>query len=63
MDVRLLDIILGTIGFFVLLVLIAVLPLIFGFAGIPAGFAYLTAIIGFLFYMTGTGYMVNRTIT
>ncbi|MGA2161046.1 MAG: hypothetical protein ABSG28_02435 [Methanoregula sp.] len=58
MDARLLDVLIGVTGFVVLVILLAVLPLV-----ISAGPAYLIAIILFILFLSGAGYMVNEKIT
>jgi hypothetical protein len=58
MDARLLDVIIGVAGFLILIVLLAVLPMV-----MVAGVAYLTAIIVFILFLSGAGYMVNEKIT
>jgi uncharacterized membrane protein len=58
MDARLLDVLIGVTGFIVLVILLAVLPLV-----ISAGPAYLIAIIVFILFLSGAGYMVNEKIT
>jgi len=58
MDARLLDVLIGVTGFVVLVILLAVLPLV-----ISAGPAYLIAIIIFILFLSGAGYMVNEKIT
>ena len=57
MDARLLDVVLGLMSFFILVVLISVLPMI-----MSAGIAYLVAIIIFILVLSGAGYMVNKQI-
>ncbi|MFY9749088.1 MAG: hypothetical protein WAK75_02555 [Methanoregula sp.] len=57
MDARLLDVIIGVTGFALLVILLAVLPL-----AISAGPAYLIAIIFFVLFLSGAGYMVNEKI-
>jgi hypothetical protein len=58
MDARLLDVLIGVTGFIVLIILLAVLPLV-----ISAGPAYLIAIIVFILFLSGAGYMINEKIT
>lgn len=58
MDARLLDVVIGLIAFAILVVLLALLPLV-----LPAAFAYLIAIIGFMVFLSGAGYLVNEKIT
>jgi hypothetical protein len=57
MDSRLLDVVIGVVSFFVLIVLLLFLPVI-----IDAGIAYLTAIIVFILSLSGAGYLVNKQI-
>jgi len=57
MDPRLLDVIIGLAGFFVLIVMLAVLPQI-----MVAGFAYIAAIVIFIMFLSGAGYLVNEKI-
>ena len=58
MDARLLDVLIGVLGFAILVVCLAVLPMV-----IPAtGAAYLIAIIVFVLFLSGAGYMVNEKI-
>jgi uncharacterized membrane protein len=57
MDARLLDVIIGLSGFLVLIVLLAVLPMI-----MVTGIAYLTAIVIFILFLSGAGYLVNEKI-
>jgi len=57
MDERLLDVLIGVSGFAVLVVLLAILPL-----AISTGAAYLIAIIVFIVFLSGAGYMVNEKI-
>jgi len=58
MDARLLDVIIGLAGFFILVTMLAVLPMI-----MVAGIAYLAAIIIFIIFLSGAGYLVNEKIT
>jgi hypothetical protein len=58
MDARLLDVVIGLAGFFILVTMIAVLPMI-----MVAGIAYLAAIIIFIIFLSGAGYLVNDKIT
>jgi hypothetical protein len=58
MDARLLDVVIGVSAFIVLVVLLAVLPM-----ALPAAIAYLAAIIGFIVFLSGAGYLVNEKIT
>jgi hypothetical protein len=57
MDARLLDVVIGVSGFLVLIVLLAILPMI-----IVSGVAYLAAIITFIVFLSGAGYLVNEKI-
>ena len=57
MDARLLDVIIGLSGFLILIVLLAVLPMV-----MVAGIAYLTAIVIFILFLSGAGYLVNGKI-
>jgi hypothetical protein len=60
MDERLLDVIIGFAAFLILVVLLAVLPI----ALAPmTGYAYLVAIIVFIIFLSGAGYLVNEKIT
>jgi hypothetical protein len=58
MDARLLDVIIGVTGFLILVVLLATLPMI-----VSVGPAYLLAILVFILFLSGTGYLVNEKIT
>jgi hypothetical protein len=58
MDARLLDVIIGLSGFFILIVMLAVLPMV-----MVAGAAYLAAIVIFILFLSGAGYLVNEKIT
>jgi hypothetical protein len=58
MDARLLDVVIGVAAFIILSVLLAVLPMVM----IPA-YAYLAAIIVFILFLSGAGYVVNDKIT
>lgn len=58
MDERILDGIIGFAAFFVLIVLLAVLPKV-----VPAGTGYLVAVIVFILFLSGAGYLVNEKIT
>jgi hypothetical protein len=57
MDARLLDVIIGLSGFLVLIVMLAVLPLV-----MISGLAYLAAIVIFILFLSGAGYLVNEKI-
>jgi hypothetical protein len=58
MDARLLDVIIGLVGFVILVVMLAVLPMV-----MVAGAAYLAAIVIFILFLSGAGYLVNDKIT
>jgi len=58
MDARLLDVIVGVSGFLVLIAMLAVLPMI-----TVSGMAYLAAIMIFILFLSGAGYLVNKKIT
>jgi len=58
MDARLLDVIIGVAAFLVLIAMLAVLPMI-----MVAGAAYIIAIIIFVVFLSGAGYLVNEKIT
>jgi hypothetical protein len=58
MDERILDVIIGFAAFLVLVVLLAVLPM-----ALTAGTGYLVAIIVFILFLSGAGYLVNEKIT
>jgi hypothetical protein len=58
MDARILDVILGLSGFLILIVMLALLPMV-----MVAGAAYLTAIVIFILFLSGAGYLVNEKIT
>ena len=57
MDARLLDVVIGVSGFLVLIVLLAILPMI-----VVSGVAYLGAIMTFILFLSGAGYLVNEKI-
>jgi hypothetical protein len=57
MDARLLDVIIGLSGFLVLIVMLAILPLV-----MVSGVAYLAAIVIFILFLSGAGYLVNEKI-
>jgi hypothetical protein len=57
MDARLLDVIIGVIAFLILIALLALLPMV-----MTAAYAYLAAIIVFIFVLSGAGYLVNDKI-
>lgn len=66
MDARLLDVVIGVAAFILLCILLAVLPVVFGaFLSQPMSqaYGYLAAIIGFILFLSGTGYLVNEKIT
>ncbi len=58
MDDRLLDVIIGFTAFLILVALLAVLPM-----AMTAGTGYLVAIIVFILFLSGAGYLVNEKIT
>ncbi|MDD1682621.1 MAG: hypothetical protein LUO98_02185 [Methanoregula sp.] len=58
MDERLLDVIIGFAAFLILVVLLAVLPM-----AMAKGVGYLVAIIVFILFLSGAGYLVNEKIT
>jgi hypothetical protein len=58
MDERLLDVIIGFAAFLILVVLLAVLPMV-----MAKGIGYLVAIIVFILFLSGAGYLVNEKIT
>ncbi len=55
MDPRLLDLVIGVVALILLIVMIVGLPFI-----LPAGPAYLLAIVLFLVVMSGAGYVINQ---
>ena len=57
MDARLLDVTIGVSGFLILVALLIILPMV-----MVAGIAYLTAIVVFILFLSGAGYMVNGKI-
>lgn len=57
MDPRLLDVIIGVSGFLVLIVMLALLPMV-----MTSGIAYIAAIIIFILFLSGAGYLVNEKI-
>jgi hypothetical protein len=57
MDPRLLDVIIGVSGFLVLIVMLALLPMV-----ITSGIAYIAAIVIFILFLSGAGYLVNEKI-
>ena len=57
MDARLLDVIIGLSGFLVLIVMLALLPMV-----MVSGVAYLAAIVIFILFLSGAGYLVNDKI-
>ena len=63
MDARLLDVVIGLAAFIILCILLAVLPMAMAAISIPAAYAYLTAIILFILFLSGAGYLVNDKIT
>ncbi len=58
MDARLLDVAIGLAAFVILCILLAALPLVM----VPS-VAYLAAIIVFILFLSGAGYLVNDKIT
>jgi hypothetical protein len=58
MDARLLDVVIGLAGFLILIVMLAVLPMV-----MVSGAAYLAAIVIFILFLSGAGYLVNEKIT
>ena len=58
MDERILDVIIGFAAFLILVVLLAVLPM-----ALTAATGYLVAIIVFILFLSGAGYLVNEKIT
>lgn len=58
MDARLLDVVIGLSAFLILIVLLAMLPIV-----LASGVAYLAAILIFILFLSGAGYMVNEKIT
>ncbi|MCK9580986.1 MAG: hypothetical protein M0Q92_11155 [Methanoregula sp.] len=58
MDARLLDVVIGVAAFIVLCVMLAVLPMV-----MTPAYAYLAAIIIFILFLSGAGYLVNDKIT
>ncbi|MDD1699891.1 MAG: hypothetical protein LUQ04_03740 [Methanoregula sp.] len=58
MDARLLDVIIGVSGFLVLIVMLVILPMV-----TVTGVAYLAAIVIFILFLSGAGYLVNEKIT
>jgi hypothetical protein len=58
MDERLLDVTIGVAAFLILVVLLAVLPLV-----MTGGTGYIVAIIVFILFLSGAGYLVNEKIT
>ena len=57
MDPRLLDVIIGVSGFLVLIVMLALLPMV-----MTSGIAYIAAIVIFILFLSGAGYLVNEKI-
>ena len=58
MDARLLDVVIGLSAFLILIVLLAILPIV-----LASGVVYLAAILIFILFLSGAGYMVNEKIT
>ena len=63
MDARLLDVVIGVAAFILLCILLAVLPMVTKMMMMPASYAYIAAIIGFILFLSGAGYLVNDKIT
>ena len=66
MDERLLDVIIGLAAFLILVILLVVLPMVMTVVlptAIAAGTGYLVAIIVFILFLSGAGYLVNEKIT
>ena len=65
MDARLLDVIIGVIAFLILVAMLAILPILQPLI-MPMikniGLAYLAAIIVFILFLSGAGYLVNEKI-
>jgi hypothetical protein len=57
MDPRLLDVIIGVSGFLVLIVMLALLPMV-----MTSGIAYIAAVVIFILFLSGAGYLVNEKI-
>jgi hypothetical protein len=57
MDARLLDVVIGLLGFFILILMLALLPMV-----MVSGLAYLAAIVIFILFLSGAGYLVNEKI-
>ncbi|MDD1704492.1 MAG: hypothetical protein LUP97_04590 [Methanoregula sp.] len=57
MDARLLDVVIGVAAFLVLIAMLAILPMI-----MIAGVAYIIAIVIFVLFLSGAGYLVNEKI-
>jgi hypothetical protein len=58
MDARLLDVVIGLASFLILIVMLAVLPMV-----MVSGVAYLAAIVIFILFLSGAGYLVNEKIS
>jgi hypothetical protein len=58
MDARLLDVVIGVAAFIILCLLLAFLPMV-----ITPAYGYLAAIIVFILFLSGAGYLVNEKIT
>jgi len=58
MDARLLDVIIGLSGFFILVIMLSILPMM-----MVSGIAYLVAIVIFIIFLSGAGYLVNEKIS
>jgi hypothetical protein len=57
MDPRLLDVVIGVTAFLVLIAMLSILPMI-----MIAGVAYIIAIVIFVLFLSGSGYLVNEKI-
>ena len=58
MDERLLDVVIGLAAFMILIALLAIMPVV-----LAGGAGYLAAILGFILFLSGAGYLVNTKIT
>jgi len=65
MDARLLDVIIGVAAFLILIAMLAVLPMVTVMVAGAAyiGAAYIVAIVIFVVFLSGAGYLVNEKIT
>jgi len=57
MDARLLDVVIGVAAFLILIAMLAILPMI-----MIAGAAHIIAIVIFVIFLSGAGYLVNEKI-